>query len=125
MQKGINTLIEETKQSMTDLVNSALKQGVPIVAIDLILQNLCFEVRDTAKGVIAEETKRAQKEYEKEQQALAEQVEYVPEETVSEPIQEPTPEMLAQNTGKQALEDEDISEKKLREQLVAQHPELN
>lgn len=124
MQKGINTLIEETKQSMTDLVNSALKQGVPIVAIDLILQNLCFEVRDTTKGVIAKETEQAQREYEKEQQALAEQVEYIPEETASEPVQEPTPEMLAQNTGGQALED-DVSEEELKERLVAQHPELN
>lgn len=117
MQKGINTLIEETKQTMTDAVNAALKEGVPIVAIDLILQNLCFEVRDTAKSVIEKETEQAQREYEKEQQALAEQVEYVPE--------EPTPEMLAQNTGGQVIEDEDISEEELREQLVAQHPELN
>lgn len=123
MQKGINTLIEETKQTMTDAVNAALKEGVPIVAIDLILQSLCFEVRDTAKSVIEKETEQAQKEYEKEQQALAEQVEYVPEDTASEPVQEPTPEMLAQNTGGQMLDN--VSEEELKERLVVQHPELN
>lgn len=65
-KKGINTLIEETKQSMTHLVNTFLKQGAPITDIDLVLQNLCFEVKDTAKDVISKEIEQAQNQYKAE-----------------------------------------------------------
>lgn len=89
MQKGINTLIEETKEGMTNYINNALRQGVPVMAISLIMSNLIYEVRDTSKEVIAQEKSTYAKKEAEEKEAKQNQIEYVPEEIIQDDIEEP------------------------------------
>ena len=45
-QKGINTVIEETKDEIVSLINTKLQGGIPVSVMGLILQNVMYEVRD-------------------------------------------------------------------------------
>lgn len=73
MNVGINTLIEQTKKEMADLINDKLTKGIPIGVIGLMLDSLMYEVRDNIKASVAQEQEKA-KEQDK---AESEQVEYV------------------------------------------------
>ena len=44
MNTGINTLIEQTKKELADLINQKLQQGMPISVVGLILDTLMYEV---------------------------------------------------------------------------------
>lgn len=56
----INTLIEQTRSNLTDSVNKALNEGIPISVIKLILNNLSLEVEQTLRAVIKQEAKSDQ-----------------------------------------------------------------
>lgn len=89
MQKGINTLIEETKEGMTNYINNALRQGVPVMAISLIMSNLIYEICDTSKEVITQEKATYAKKEAEEKKAKENQIEYVPEETSQDIVEKP------------------------------------
>ena len=61
MNKGINTIIQETKKEMADLVNEKLKLGLPISVIGLILDGICYEVANGIKSSLIEEKKQEPK----------------------------------------------------------------
>ena len=74
MNVGMNTLIEQTKKEMADLINDKLTKGMPIGVIGLMLDSLMYEVRDNINASVAQEQEKA-KEQDKTE---SEQVEYVP-----------------------------------------------
>lgn len=74
MNVGINTLIEQTKKEMADLINDKLTKGMPIGAIGLMLDSLMYEVRDNINASVAQE----QEKVKEQDKAESEQVEYVP-----------------------------------------------
>ena len=55
-QKGINTIIEETKNELVSLINTKLQEGVPVTVVGLILENVMYEVRDSIKATLARES---------------------------------------------------------------------
>ena len=44
-QKGINTITNEIKNYLTDIVNTYLQQGVPSTIISLIVENIDYELK--------------------------------------------------------------------------------
>ena len=78
--KGINTLIKETKGNITKAVNDGLSAGLPISVIDLMVDNIMFEVKNTLNNALQQEEVKYQEQLKIQQ----EQVEWVdnPEETV-------------------------------------------
>lgn len=75
MNTGINTLIEQTKKELADLINQKLQQGMPISVVGLILDTLMYEVKNNIEIAIAQEQERVKEQT----KAASEQVEYVPE----------------------------------------------
>ena len=75
MNTGINTLIEQTKKELADLINQKLQQGMPISVVGLILDTLMYEVKNNIEIAIAQEQERVKEQA----KAASEQVEYVPE----------------------------------------------
>lgn len=75
MNMGINTLIEQTKKELADLINQKLQQGMPISVIGLILDTLMYEVKNNIEIAIAQEQERVKEQT----KAASEQIEYVPE----------------------------------------------
>ncbi len=51
----INTLIEKTKADLTDFVNEALNEGVPISVIKLMFDSLNHDIENTLNAVIKQE----------------------------------------------------------------------
>ena len=70
----MNTLIEQTRKEVTDLLNEKLAQGCPISVVNLILENIMFELRDGIKNALAREQEKMQEQ----QAAQQEQVLYEP-----------------------------------------------
>lgn len=70
----MNTLIEQTRKEVTDLLNEKLAQGCPISVVNLILENIMFELRDGIKNALAKEQEKMQEQ----QAAQQEQVPYEP-----------------------------------------------
>lgn len=70
----MNTLIEQTRKEVTDLLNEKLAQGCPISVVNLILENIMFELRDGIKNALAREQEKMQEQ----QAAQQEQVPYEP-----------------------------------------------
>lgn len=75
MNTGINTLIEQTKKELADLINQKLQQGMPISMVGLILDTLMYEVKNNIEIAIAQEQERVKEQT----KATNEQVEYIPE----------------------------------------------
>lgn len=75
MNTGINTLIEQTKKELADLINQKLQQGMPISVVGLILDTLMYEVKNNIEIAIEQEQERVKEQT----KATSEQVEYVPE----------------------------------------------
>lgn len=53
----INTLIIETKNEMLDLLNSKLKQGLPITVIGLIVDSIQTEIKMQTSKVLEDEAR--------------------------------------------------------------------
>ena len=68
----MNTLIEQTRKEVTDLLNEKLAQGCPISVVNLILENIMFELRDGIKNALAREQEKMQEQ----QAAQQDQVPY-------------------------------------------------
>lgn len=74
MSVGINTLVEETKKELADLINTKLKQGLPISVVGLLLDSLMYEVKNNIDVAIAQE----QAKFKDQIKAESEQIEYDP-----------------------------------------------
>lgn len=68
MNKGINTLINETKENVTKAINDGLKAGLPISVIDLIVDHAMLEIKQLLNKTLLDEAKKA-----KEQDAVISQ----------------------------------------------------
>lgn len=73
MDKGVNTIILDAKQSITNTINEVLKQGVPVIVVNMIVESL---LRDL-DGALTNTIKQEQDKYEKQQEVQSEQVPYV------------------------------------------------
>lgn len=74
MNKGINTIVEETKNEFVTLINSKL-DVLPISVIGLIVEGIAVELRNGIDNAIKQEAKQ----YAEQQKAESEQVEWVGE----------------------------------------------
>lgn len=63
MNKPINITIEETKQAIVDIVNEC---KLPPAAIELILENIRFEINHIKINALAKEQKILKEQMEKE-----------------------------------------------------------
>ena len=79
MQKGINTIIDETRTEITDWVNNKLNMGLPPTVVGLILDNIMFGLKDITKVVKDKEFEQ----YNEQLKAETEQIEYKPEDNVN------------------------------------------
>lgn len=73
MNKGINTLIKETKDNITKVINDGLKTGLPIAVIDLMVDNIMFEVKNTLDNALKQESEK----YNEQLKIQEEQIEWV------------------------------------------------
>lgn len=71
-QKGVNTVILETKGSILEAVNNGLKQGLPISVISIIIENVMFEIDKNLNIAVENESKQ----YQEQVQLESEQVLY-------------------------------------------------
>lgn len=78
-QKGVNTLIRETKENIAKAVNEGLTNGLPIGVIETMLDAIMLEVRMALDTALQQEKER----YESESDVEKEQIEYT-----GEPIKE-------------------------------------
>lgn len=77
MNKGVNTIIVEAKAKLVESVNEILKEGVPIAMVDIMLDLITMEIKNSVKYQVEQE----QKEQSKDEQH-PEQVEWKPEENL-------------------------------------------
>lgn len=71
-QKGVNTIILETKGNILEVVNNGLKQGLPISVISIIVEGIMFEIEKNLNNVLTNE----KKEYQEQIQLEGEQIVY-------------------------------------------------
>ena len=64
MSKGINTIAEETKTELINLVNSKLEIGLPVSVVGVILDNVSNQIKLHTINAIKMEEDRAEKEEE-------------------------------------------------------------
>ena len=74
MDKKVNTVIKETKDNIVRVINES---QLPIGVIDLIIDNIVYEVKNSLNIIIEKE----KTEYNQMLDLQAQQVEWVPEET--------------------------------------------
>ena len=72
MSKGINTVIEETKTELTELINSKLKMGVPISVMGLIVDNVSNQIKPHVINAIKMESENSNSEPENNDEAKQE-----------------------------------------------------
>ena len=65
-QKGINTITNEIKDYLTDIVNTYLQQGVPPTIISLIVENIDYELKIVSEKAIKDEQKQFEEKKQKE-----------------------------------------------------------
>ncbi len=65
-QKGINTITNEIKNYLTDIVNTYLQQGVPSTIISLIVENIDYELKIVSEKAIKDEQKQFEEKKQKE-----------------------------------------------------------
>lgn len=65
-QKGINTITNEIKNYLTDIVNTYLRQGVPSTIISLIVENIDYELKIVSEKAIKDEQKQFEEKKQKE-----------------------------------------------------------
>jgi hypothetical protein len=71
-QKGVNTIIAETKGNILESVNNGLKQGLPISVVAILVENIMFEIDKSLTKTLEDESK----EYQEQVQIENEQVLY-------------------------------------------------
>ena len=64
MSKGINTIVEETKTELINLVNSKLEIGLPVSVVGVILDNVSNQIKLHTINAIKMEEDRVEKEEE-------------------------------------------------------------
>lgn len=80
MDKGINTVIKETKNNIAKAINEGLNTGLPIAVIDLMVDNIMFEIKNNLNTALQQE----QIKYQAQLEAEAQQVGWVDPEPVEE-----------------------------------------
>ncbi len=65
-QKGINTITNEIKNYLTDIVNTYLQQGIPPTIISLIIENIDYELKIVSEKAIKDEQKQFEEKKQKE-----------------------------------------------------------
>ena len=65
-QKGINTITNEIKNYLTDIVNTYLQQGIPPTIISLIIENIDYELKIVSEKAIKDEQKQFKEKKQKE-----------------------------------------------------------
>lgn len=69
MDKGINTLIVETKKEIVDVVNNAISKGLPYAVVDLMINNVMLEMQGLLdKTLLAEQQKSDEEQALKDEQ---------------------------------------------------------
>lgn len=64
MNKGVNTIILNAKETLAETINSVLKEGVPPVVVSMIVEGLYNELDVLAKKTIEKENEQVQKQQE-------------------------------------------------------------
>ena len=64
MSNGINTIVEETKTELINLVNSKLEIGLPVSVVGVILDNVSNQIKLHTINAIKMEEDRVEKEEE-------------------------------------------------------------
>lgn len=78
-QKGVNTIIVDTRKDIANAINNGIKQGLPISVIAMIVENALMELNNGVNTALENENKSYQEQLKVQEQ----QVEWVdnPEET--------------------------------------------
>ena len=71
-QKGVNTIILETKGNILEAVNSGIRQGLPISIISILVENVLFEIDKNLNNAL----KKENQEYQEQVQIEDEQILY-------------------------------------------------
>ena len=79
-QKGVNTLIVESKTKLTNSINECLQDGIPASMVSIILESLLMDLNNNVKVILEKE----QKEYEEKEEAESKQVKYEEEPEIVE-----------------------------------------
>ena len=64
MNKGINTLITETRANIANAINEGLKAGLPIAVVDLIVDGAMGEIKQILNQSLADEKAKVEQEQE-------------------------------------------------------------
>ena len=73
-QKGVNTLVVEAKEELTNAINKCLQEGIPAAMVSIMLESLLMDLNNNVKIILEKENK----EYE-ESVSSEETVKYVDE----------------------------------------------
>lgn len=76
MNKGINTIINESKDKLVNAVNEVLQAGVPISVVYLIIDGILREVQTSLQNHLQQEAKQMAEQ----EKIKSQQVEWTPEE---------------------------------------------
>lgn len=71
-QKGVNTIIVETKGSILESINNGLRQGLPVSVVSMIVENIMYEIDKT----LAKDLEKESNEYQRQLEIESEQVVY-------------------------------------------------
>ena len=72
-QKGVNTLVIETKEELTNAINKCLQDGIPAAMVSITLESLLMDLNNNVKIILEKE----KKEY--EESVSNEEIKYVDE----------------------------------------------
>ena len=72
-QKGVNTLVVETKEELTNAINKCLQDGIPAAMVSIMLESLLMDLNNNVKIILGKE----KKEY--EESVSSEEIKYVDE----------------------------------------------
>lgn len=70
--KGINTIIDETRREIVKSVNDGINKGLPIAIIDLMLDSIVMEVKNGLNNALINERQK----YEEESKVESDQIVY-------------------------------------------------
>lgn len=71
-QKGVNTLIVESKTKLTNSINECLQDGIPASMVSMMLESLLMDLNNNVKVILEKE----KQEYEEQEKVESEQVKY-------------------------------------------------
>ena len=72
-QKGVNTLVVEAKEELTNSINKCLQDGIPAAMVSIMLESLLMDLNSNVKIILEKE----KKEY--EESVSNEEIKYVDE----------------------------------------------